>query len=101
MVMQIMKYARLSQRLRSVAADSADTNQRNGTFRIGAAHFLSGQLQDWLEETNSWIADSKLRGVHRDRKPSGTGIDVVPRQRPLAAFIQATGSVERKRMSRN
>ena len=83
-----MKYARLSQGLWSVTADSADTNQRNGAFRIGAAHFFSGELQDRLEETDIWIADRELCRVHSDREPSRASIDVVARQCPLAAFVQ-------------
>ena len=65
------------------------------------AHFFDRQFKDWLEQSDLWITDGELRGVHTHGDPASTGSQVVARQGTLALFVQFALASQGKGMCRN
>ncbi len=87
--------------LRGVAAHSADAHERLSPPAVGAVHFVSRELQHGIEQTHTRVADGELRRVHADGHAPGAGGDVVPRERALTAFVQATFGGQREGVRRD
>jgi len=87
---------RLLDRLRRAADEPCDHDRRRARPFLGAAH---GKLQHRLQERG--LADRKLGGVDADREPARAGVEIVTRERALAAGIELAISVERERMRRD
>src|SRR5690606_22689750 len=47
------------------------------------------------------IADGELRGMHADRQPARTGIDVIAGKRALAPAVELAVGIQRQRMRGN
>src|SRR4029077_20214042 len=73
-------------------------NTRDLYYVVQAAFFL-GQLQNGLKQ--SVLPDGELRGVDSDGNASGSGRQVVAGQRALAALIELSLGIQRKRVRRN
>ena len=76
------------QRLVGPAADPADPDQRLGPRGVRSIHFLGGNGQHRLEQTDVGIADRELGRVDADGEAAGAGRGVVARQRPLPALVE-------------
>jgi hypothetical protein len=87
---------RLLDRLRRAADEPRDHDLRRARPFGGAAH---GELQHRLEQAG--LADGELGGVDADREPARAGVEVVARERALAAGVELAIGVERERMRRD
>jgi hypothetical protein len=65
------------------------------------AHFRRGEFEDRSEQSDLWIANFELRGVHRHSDPARARIQVIARQSALPALVQFSFGVQGKRMSGN
>jgi hypothetical protein len=84
---------RLLDRLRGAADQPRDHDRRRARPFGGAAH---GELQHRLEQ--SGLADRELGGVHADREPARARVEIIARERALAARVELAPSVEREQM---
>ena len=72
---------------------------RNSGRVVHAARRLDRELEHRAVEPD--VADRELRRVDADRQPAGAGVEVVARQRALAALVEAALGVERERVGRD
>ena len=83
-------------RLRGLARQARDHDERPLGPLTGG---VRGQLQNRLVEPA--LADRELRCVHAYGEAARAGVEVVARERPLAARIEPALGVERERMRGN
>src|SRR6478672_3857613 len=100
-IVQITENPRLAQRLRRVATNPTNPDQRHCPCGIGAAHFLGREVKYRLEQSDARIPYRELRGMHANRETSRTGLNIVTSERALSPFVEVTRSIQGKRMSRN
>ena len=101
MVAKLAQQRGLARRLRRLAADAANPNQRLTASRICAGQFLGRERKHRLEQAVAWVANGKLRSVHAHRNPARAGSRVVADQRALPPLIQPAPGIERKRAGGN
>jgi hypothetical protein len=87
---------RFPHRLRGESGQSCDHQRSPARPFGGAAH---GEVEHRLEQAG--LADGELRGVDADREPARAGIEIVARERALAAAIELAITIERERMRRD
>ena len=84
-------------RLRRLADDAGD---HHGMV-MGRGDGLHRQLEHRPIEPDLRIADRELRRVHADGESARAGVEVIPRQRPLATFVELALRREGERMRGN
>jgi hypothetical protein len=87
---------RLLDRLRRAADQPRDHDRRHARPFGGAAH---GELQHRLEQ--SGLADRELGGVDADREAARAGVEIIARERALAAAVELAIGGKRERMRRD
>ena len=101
MIAEAAEQFRFGHGLGRLTADTADADERRDPTAVGAIHLLRRECQDGLEESDARIADGELRRVDADRESTGSGRIVVPRECPLAAFVECAGFSQCQRMCGN
>ena len=70
-----------------------------GGWRAHSAALPHRELQHRPVEPG--VADRELGGMHADREPAGAGVEIVARERALAAGVELAAGIERERMRRD
>src|ERR1039458_9336531 len=96
MIAELAKQPGLARRLRRLAADAANANQRLAASGIRAAQLFGSKLQHRLEKTVVRITNGKLRSVHADRHTARPGSRIIAQQGALTPLIQLALGVDRK-----
>jgi hypothetical protein len=63
--------------LRSISANSTDSDQWLRAGKIGPVHFFRRQLQDWLKEPDARISNGKLRSVNSHSHATRAGSSII------------------------
>ena len=96
MVAEVACDPRLGDGLLGAPGDAGDEEERP---RRPGARRLGRELEHRAVEPD--VADRELRRVHADGETARAGVEVVARQRALAALVEAALGVERERVGRD
>ena len=96
MITQVARHNRLALCLLGRADEPGDHDQRLLAPGLGGLH---RELQHRLIQTG--LADGELGGVHAHRQAARAGVQVVARERALAAPVELAPGVEHKQVRRD